>query len=317
MPSPTPFSEDLTDTIVAASAHRLEVPAPPPQLNNRSDMIEAMLARLDGEPFIAPTRLGSELGRRIDQWTSPVTQATKFPLVVELAEPDSSGAWHLRVLAQGEKKTLDPVEQVMVTSSNSRSKHIRDHLVRLERLYSLLLRPGSRRRGEVLLSQDEAWTFMTKVGDVLLANGYDVRVPNLSRRKATPSLRLTSEEAHQSVVGAQQLANVRWSAMFDDVELSAADIARLALEARPLVQSRGRWVELDKADLAQAAKALAEREQAEDVVGCRHAPPRPRARRVAARRRRLDRGFGLGGRPPPLRPERADRPAHPTRRVRR
>ncbi|MGI9609635.1 MAG: SNF2 helicase-associated domain-containing protein, partial [Acidimicrobiia bacterium] len=265
---------DLTDTIVATSARSLEVPAPPPSLANRSDMIEAALARLDGEPFTAPTRLGSDLARRLDQWTSSVTQATKHPLVVELNEPDDSGAWHLRVLAQGEKKSLDPVEQVMVTSSNVRSKRIRDHLVRLERLYDVLLRPGSRRRGEVLLSQDEAWTFMTKVGDVLLANGYDVRVPNLSRKKATPSLRLTAEETTDSVVGAQQLANVRWSAVFDGVELSAADIARLAREARPLVQAQGQWIELDKADLAQAAKALAEREEQKNLSGAdmlRHA----------------------------------------------
>ncbi len=265
---------DLTDTIVAASANRLEVPAPPPTLNNKSDMIEAMLARLDGEPFVAPVRLASELSRRLEQWAAPVTQPTKHPLVVELNEPDSSGAWHLRVLAQGDKKALDPVEQVMVTSSSVRSKRIKEHLVRVERLYDTLMRPGSRRRGEVLLSQDEAWSFMTKTGPILMANGYDVRIPNLSKRKATASLRLTAEEGHETVVGAQQLANVRWSAMFDDVELTAADIARLAREARPLVQSRGQWVELDKADLAQAAKALAEREKQNTLSGAdmlRHA----------------------------------------------
>ena len=44
------------------------------------------------------------------------------------------------------------------------------------------------------------------------------------------------------MVGAQQLANVRWSVVFDDVELTAEDIAKLALEARPLVRSHGTWV---------------------------------------------------------------------------
>ena len=43
--------------------------------------------------------------------------------------------------------------------------------------------------------------------------------------------------------------NVRWSAVFDDVELTAADIARLAKEARPLIRSGGRWVAIDRADL--------------------------------------------------------------------
>ena len=124
------------------------------------------------------------------------------------------------------------------------------------------------------MSQDEAWELMTDVGPVLRAAGFDVRVPPLSRKKATPSLRLTAVDAEESVVGAQQLANVRWSAMFDDVELTAAEIAKLAAQAKPLVKSRGQWIELEQADLAQAAAALAERADKTKLSGAdmlRHA----------------------------------------------
>ena len=65
-------------------------------------------------------------------------------------------------------------------------------------------------------------------------------MPALSRRKPSPALRLFAEPTGDTVVGAHQLSNVRWSAVFDDVELTAADIARLAAEARPLVRSHGR-----------------------------------------------------------------------------
>ena len=68
-------------------------------------------------------------------------------------------------------------------------------------------------------------------------------------------------------MGANQLADVRWSAVFDDVELTAADIARLAKEARPLIRSGGRWVALDKADLHAAAAALAERANTTQLTG--------------------------------------------------
>jgi SNF2 family DNA or RNA helicase len=115
---------------------------------------------------------------------------------------------------------------------------------------------------------------MTSTGETLTAAGFDIRVPALSRRKPTPSLRLTSEEAQESVVGAQQLANVSWSAVFDDVELTAEEIAGLAAQAKPLVRSRGQWVELDRADLAQAAAALADRAGATQLTGAemlRHA----------------------------------------------
>ena len=54
-------------------------------------------------------------------------------------------------------------------------------------------------------------------------------------------------------------ATSRWSVLFDDVELTADDVSALARQARPLVQSRGRWVEVDRVDLEQAAAALAER----------------------------------------------------------
>ena len=250
---------DLITAICHEAAGRLDVPAPPPDPSSKGDVAETFLALLDGTPFLAPSRLGSELARRIDQWSKPVSGHQKFKLVIQLDPPDESNAWYLAVLAPNSEDRLLPVEQVMVNSSNSRRKEVEQELIRLERLYPELLRPGARRRGEVVLSQDEAWQLMTSEGPILMAAGYEVRAPALSRKKPSPALRLTSEEAQESVVGAQQLANVRWSVVFDDIELSAEQINELAAEARPLIKSRGQWVELDQADLAEAAAALAER----------------------------------------------------------
>ena len=74
-------------------------------------------------------------------------------------------------------------------------------------------------------------------------------------------------EPKATAVGANQLADVRWSAVFDDVELTAAEIRELAKEARPLIRSGGRWVELDQADLDAAAAALAERANTTQLTG--------------------------------------------------
>ncbi|MEM8922755.1 MAG: DEAD/DEAH box helicase [Actinomycetota bacterium] len=250
---------DLITAICTEAASRLDVPAGPPEPASKSDVAESFLARLNGEAFAAPSRLASELGRRVDQWSRPVSGTASSPLVLQLDPPDDMNAWYLAVLATNSENNLLPVEQVIVNSSNTRRKEVEAELSRLERLYPELLRPGARRRGEVILSQDEAWKLMTVDGLVLQAAGFEVRAPALSRKKPSPALRLTSEEAQESVVGAQQLANVRWSVVFDDIELSADEIASLASEARPLVKSRGRWIELDQADLAEAAAALAER----------------------------------------------------------
>jgi len=265
---------DLIDAVCCTAAARLETPAPPEDPRTKTDVSEVMLANLDGKIFDAPSRYGSEIASRIDRWSRPITGPLSVKLTVLLDPPGDANDWYLAVKAPGPDGDLEPIESAMVNSGSGRGKDLQDHLTRLERLFPPLLRPGARRRGEVILSQDEAWQLMSGTGDALMAAGYDVKIPLLGKGKPAPSLKLTADDADESVVGAQQLANVSWSAVFDDVELTAEDIRALAAEARPLVQSRGRWVELDKADLAAAARALADRADTSRLTGAdmlRHA----------------------------------------------
>jgi hypothetical protein len=190
-------------------------------------------------------------------------------LVVRLDPPEDPAAramsWHLAVFAGRQRGAPVPIEQAIVMAGSDR-QHLEEELARLERMVPELLRPGSNRRGEVLLSTDEAWNLMTVTGPRLAAAGYDVRVPELSRRKSVPSLRL-SVDGTETNVGANQLADVRWSAVFDDVELTAEEISRLAREARPLIHTGGRWVAIDHADLQAAAEALADRADTKQLSG--------------------------------------------------
>ena len=267
---------DIVDAIATEAAERLEAPAPPPVPRTKADVAETALARLDGTPFDVPSRHAADLTRRLDQWARPVSESydRRLRLIVQLDPPDDIGAWHLSVLSESSAGELQPVERALVIASRTRRQAVKHQMSRLERLFPELVRLGGRRRGEVILNADEAWQLMTETGHVLQAVGYDVRVPALSRRRPTPSLRLTSMEAEESVVGARQLADVRWSVAFDDVELTAAEIRDLATQARPLVKSRGRWVELDRVDLNEAAAALAERADMTRLTGAdmlRHA----------------------------------------------
>ena len=267
---------DIFDAIATEAAERLEAPAPPPAPRTKADVAETALARLDGTPFDVPSRHASDLARRLDQWARPVTEPfdPRLRLIVQLDPPDDIGAWHLSVLSESSSGELQPVERALVIASRARRQAVKHQMTRLERLFPELLRLGGRRRGEVILDADEAWQLMTETGHILQAVGYEVRVPALSRRRPSPALRLTSVEAQETVVGARQLADVRWSVAFDDVELTAAEIRELATQARPLVKSRGRWVELDRADLNEAAAALAERADVTRMTGAdmlRHA----------------------------------------------
>ncbi len=257
---------EVVDVICHDAAKRVEVPAAPDDPRSIADAGETFLARLDGTAFDMAPALAGELTNALERWATPVTSKTYRPLIVQLDPPDSGDAWHLAVFAPGKGQQMSPIEVALVNAGNQR-RELEGNLLRLERLFPALQRPGSLRRGEVVLSQAEAWELMTDIGPTLADAGFDMRVPALSRRKPTPSLRLWAENGSETSVGAHQLANVSWTAVFDDIELTAADIARLAKEARPLVRSGGRWIALDHADLAAAAEALAERAKKPQMTG--------------------------------------------------
>ncbi|HKY17230.1 MAG TPA: DEAD/DEAH box helicase, partial [Microthrixaceae bacterium] len=255
----------MVDAICRDAARRIEVPAPPPQTRTATDVAEAMLSRLDGSAFNAPLRVAGDVVNGVGKWAASVVGEHE-QLIVQLDPPESDGAWNLLVLAPASKGAPRSVEQA-IAEDGSRRVELERQLARLERMIPALLRPGGTRRGQVILSQEEAWELMTTTGPQLAAIGYDVRVPALSRKRPKPSLRLFADSSSPSAAGANQLADVRWSAMFDDVELTAAEIARLAKEARPLIRSGGRWVAVDAADLQEAAAALAEREDTTQLTG--------------------------------------------------
>jgi len=255
----------VVEAIMAESAERVELPAQPPSAHSPRDLADTMVARMDGAPFRAGADLARDTSRRLDQWSRTVTDPTHQRLVVQLESPGAQGEWLMSVLAKATGGGLVPIDAALRAENVSRGATA--EWTRLGRVLPVLARAGVQRRGQVALSQDEAWGFMTTLGPTLASIGFDVRAPALSRRKTRPSLRLFAETPAGSVVGAHQLSNVAWSVLFDDVELTGADVARLARQARPLVQSRGRWTELDRVDLEQAAAALAERADVTQLTG--------------------------------------------------
>jgi SNF2-related domain/SNF2 Helicase protein/Helicase conserved C-terminal domain len=253
------------EAIVATSIERTELPAAPPSSKSAIDLDDTVIARMDGSSFRPNVVLATALSRRLDQWSRTVTDVNRPKLLIQLDAPQPGGVWLASVSVLSGKGTPIPIDAALRAEGSRRS--VIAEWQRLGRLFPALDRVGVSRRGQVAMSQDEAWDFMTVVGPTLAMIGFDVRLPALSRRKARPSLRLFAETQAGSVVGAHQLSNVSWSVLFDDVELTADDIRRLARQARPLVQSRGRWVEVDRFDVQQAAVALAERESVTQLTG--------------------------------------------------
>ena len=252
-------------TIAAGSVERMDLPAPPPDADTPTQIVSSMVAHLEGSPFRAELPVAKEVSRQFEHWSRAVTDPTQPRLVVRLDPPSPQGVWLVTVQAAMGKGKLVPIDAALRGSDSQRG--VTSEWNRLQRLFPAIDRGAASRRGQVALSQDEAWGFMTIMGPLLASVGFDVRAPALSRRTAKGSLRLFAEAPAGSTVGAHQLSNVSWSVVFDDVELSPAEIAKLARQARPLVQSRGVWVEIDRVDLEKAAAALAERASVTQLTG--------------------------------------------------
>src|SRR5262249_37655595 len=203
----------VVDAICRQSARRVDAAAAPPRVRTANDVAEAFPARRDGGACDAPVGVATPIVTRIEQWARAVTGSHE-PLVVRLDPPEGENAWHLEVFAT-QRGSLVPIEQAIVMPGSER-QHLELDLARLERMVPALTRPGGMRRGQVILSADEAWTLMAETGPRLAVAGYDVRIPELSPRRSRPSLRVFVENA-ETAVGVNQLANVRWTALFDDV----------------------------------------------------------------------------------------------------
>ncbi|MGQ0520848.1 MAG: DEAD/DEAH box helicase [Actinomycetota bacterium] len=262
------------DAICRAGAGRLVTAATAAVARNRSDVTEAVLAGMDGKPFVAASRPAGELADELKRWVAPVVSPGTVGLSVRLDAPEKDGGWLLTVEVTGIERQPLPVERALAAANRAKAQEADVQLRRLERLLPPLLRP-TRRRGQVVLGADEAWDLMTGTGAALVAAGFDVRVPRASARRTGPQLHMRADAmGGPTKVGAQQLSKVRWSVLFGDAELDAADIARLAAQARPLVRVKGRWVELERADLDAAARALAEQMATTELTGAailRHA----------------------------------------------
>ena len=277
-PEPAPLTRailgEMVHAICVEGTARLEMPAVPDLPAGAPEAAEALLSRLDGTPFFPSKRVGVELANRLDRWAKPVTHAAGVQLIVQLDPPDDGDAWMLKILVDGVDRRPTLLDRALVTSPVDKRRQVEAELTRLERMLPALTRPSGLRRGEVVLSNEEAWELMSHLGRQLADAGFDVRVPKLATRKPNPTLRLEADASTPSVVGANQLTNVSWSVLFDDLELDAAEIRRLASQARPLVQSRGQWIAIDHVDLAAAAEALAERANKTQLTGAdllRHA----------------------------------------------
>ena len=180
------------ETIVATSVERIDLPAVPPSANSAVDLADTVVARMDGSPFPVRAALASDLSRRLDHWSRPLTDPKRPRLVVQLDAPDSGGVWLLSVFAPSDNGGLTRIDEAVRAERNGRVvtgewQRLAAPAPRASTRHARPRWPGGAQPGRGVGVHDR------RPVPMLAAIGFDVRVPALSRRKATPSLRLFAE----------------------------------------------------------------------------------------------------------------------------
>jgi SNF2 domain-containing protein/SNF2 helicase protein/helicase-like protein len=119
----------------------------------------------------------------------------------------------------------------------------------------------------VLLEPAEAWEFIADAAPALVEAGIGVVVPAEFTRSGQRRLRLRLRVGGATTVkgavpsgvgfGLDALIDFQWEAALDGEALSATDLAALARLKAPLVRWRGRWVAVDRTELADLREQLA------------------------------------------------------------
>ncbi|MCH8250909.1 MAG: DEAD/DEAH box helicase [Planctomycetes bacterium] len=112
------------------------------------------------------------------------------------------------------------------------------------------------------LTADEAYTFLRDALPMLDHEGFGVWIPNWwrkSRPRLGMQLRLRPADSAQGAptsMGLDALVSYDWHVALDDDALTPDEISELARAKTPLVQLRGRWTEVQPADVEAAVKFL-------------------------------------------------------------
>jgi non-specific serine/threonine protein kinase len=126
---------------------------------------------------------------------------------------------------------------------------------------------------EVVLDDDGAYDFLTRIAPALAGNGFGVLLPSWwSAGRAELALTLTGAPAReqekaeqpgmvrkQSGFGLDDLVDYRWEVSLGGQKLTDDEFRALADAKSGLVQLRGKWVEVDRDKLSAGLKALGDR----------------------------------------------------------
>jgi SNF2 family DNA or RNA helicase/intein/homing endonuclease len=242
---------------------------------DRLPLAERWAAALTGPDAAVAREPGDDpetLIRALDDWAAAARRPSG-PLrvcfrLVEPPEDDPAGPWSVRFALQG---TDDPSLYVPaaaiwtgeVTSVADAEETLLAGLGRALRLYPAIaeaLRVAT--PTSVTTDAEGAFAFLREAAPLLSAAGFGVQLPQWAGRARLGmklTTRTTTTESGATVssgFGLNDLVAFRWDLAVEGEDLTEEELAELARLKAPLVRLRGKWVELDDAQLKAALEFL-------------------------------------------------------------
>jgi SNF2 family DNA or RNA helicase len=264
----------LADAAVRGIVPHPLLPERTGRVPDRLPLAERWTAALTGpDPSVArePGDDPDTLAAALDDWAAAARRPSG-PLRVcfRLTEPpeeDPGGPWTVQFALQG---TDDPSLYVPaaaiwtgeVTSVADAEETLLAGLGRALRLYPRIaeaLRVAT--PTSVTTDAEGAFAFLRQAAPLLSAAGFGVQLPQWAGRarlgmKLTTRAKTESGATVSSGFGLGDLVDFRWDLAVEGEDLTEEELTELARLKAPLVRLRGRWVELDDAQLTAALEFL-------------------------------------------------------------
>ncbi len=226
--------------------------------------------------FTAPTQALKSFADSMRTWLDqlrPVELNAPFRTCFRLNPPEIEGSeqWQLsfHLQANDDRSLLVPAEVIWKERSstltflkrkfeNPQERLLAD-LGKASRLFPALEQSlKTATPGELLISTDEAYSFLRESAPLLEQSGFGVLVPTWWQKPAARlgvKMKLKPKGNAQVSSGLMSLENVidyDWTVAIGDTTLTAKEFEKLVGLKRPLVEVRGQWVELRPEEIEKA-----------------------------------------------------------------
>ncbi|MGR3208488.1 DEAD/DEAH box helicase [Bacillus glycinifermentans] len=122
--------------------------------------------------------------------------------------------------------------------------------------------------GTTLLSEEEAWIFLSEASETLVSMGIEILLPSwwqiVKDSNMLLKAKVSSAPRGESFVGINALMDFNWRFATNGIELSEEEFNQLVANKRRLVNIRGQWIKIDPSFIKQMKK-LMERAETEGL----------------------------------------------------